>query len=283
MQEELTPEQIASMSEVIAEYMGWEILGYYDKITHKRKRIIRVNIYGYWEEYNSLDADWNVLHEVWEKVRYSRIDKAEYHVHCSKIKVVLTDGTKLQTLEALFNAIQFINKLKQTEKKVFSVNDGSLVCSDNIVSMIDTYIRQVIASTYEFTAKDIHLLPSTLIRKQSDEELAEESVKKHGISIDTSIDFLDGYLKGFLAGRKSFGDKEFHLTREELENFGVSLLSIMCNPNGTVPPPDKPKLDITGRINGIINGLFTTPIYPHTIEVMHDGNNYLWETLNAIY
>ena len=108
MQTELTP-TIAEMNKVVAKYMGWEVLGSYDKITHERKRIIRVNIYGYWEEYNSLDGDWNVLHYIWNKVREQPIQKDLLRVAASQFIY----GTPLKTLIALYNCIIFINQLKE--------------------------------------------------------------------------------------------------------------------------------------------------------------------------
>ena len=97
---ELTPDQIASMSDVIAEYM-------YPK---------KGNSYnvakGVFLGSNHIDfLNWNKLHEVWEKVREDKnIINSEME---GEIYFSFMSGNKPQTFEALFNAIQFINQLKQ--------------------------------------------------------------------------------------------------------------------------------------------------------------------------
>ena len=108
MQTELTP-TIAEMSEVVAKYMGWE----------KKKRSRQQYI---WELNNffqcyvgeeNFDKDWNRLHEVWEKVREDiQISPPEIE---GEIYVSFMEGNQLDTLTALYNAIQFINQLKQQE------------------------------------------------------------------------------------------------------------------------------------------------------------------------
>ena len=144
------------------------------------------------------------------------------------------------------------------ETVVFSVENGSLVIKDGNISFIDLSVRRIVASTYDFLGDPIHLLPSTLIRTpKSDEELAEESCNKSSYFSDES------YKEGFLAGRKSFGDKKFHLS-----DFGLKLIYNAQSNNTSL-------YDIIKALN--------PPIYPHTITVEHDGENYLWETLKAEY
>ena len=104
---ELTPDQIASMSEVIAEYMGYEVKIINNAICVK---LICWQTIISWAKYHS---SWDWLHEVWEKVREEKViinSEMEGEIYSS-----FMSGNKLQAFEAVFNAIQFINQLKQTE------------------------------------------------------------------------------------------------------------------------------------------------------------------------
>ena len=93
-QSKLTAEQISEMSEVVAKYMGCKY--YYDL---HGKICIKFGL----EHYCRLDMDWNVIHEVWEKVQ----SKCDYYQRIG-IKESLNYGTKEQAFTALFNAIKFI-------------------------------------------------------------------------------------------------------------------------------------------------------------------------------
>jgi len=103
MQKELTPTKISSMSEEVAKYMGeWN---------EPQK---------YWFGKNSINfLDWNNIHEVWEKVRGENVDNATYKDY-RKFRALqkiayknIAVGTPLEAFTALYNAIEFINKLKQ--------------------------------------------------------------------------------------------------------------------------------------------------------------------------
>lgn len=69
---------------------------------------------------------------------------------------------------------------------------------------------------------------------------------------------------GFVKGRESFGDKEFHLTRDELANILVLASHYEFN------------------LEQIIK--YITPlIYPHIITVDFEDGIYYFETLKAKY
>jgi hypothetical protein len=171
------------------------------------------------------------------------------------------------TPEQIASMSEVQNKQKM-EKKTFSMKDGSMIIHNgHIVLWHNPHIH--IASTNNCDDTE-YLLPTTLIRKQkSDEELAEEDWQYlFGSGFDEK-----SFFEGHLCGRKSFGDKEFHLTREDVLELLQDAINYGCN------------RDINDKeyIYAVITSL-TPTTYPHTIEVMHDGNNYLWETtLNAIY
>lgn len=101
MQEnKLTPTQIASMSEVVAKYMGWCTYIEYDG-----RCILEDYIYDSWE----------VIHFVWEKIRYENVpinNDIEYSLHLDKIQEFIIENKKEQCFVALFETIKFINQLK---------------------------------------------------------------------------------------------------------------------------------------------------------------------------
>jgi hypothetical protein len=112
---ELTP-TIAEMTEVVATYMG-EIVGKNNKdlLTFKYKG----KWYNYLEDLCYLQS-WDWLHEVWEKVREEstlrmtiKDSKIIFNVLKSRVQLHILKGTPIETLTALYNAIIFINKLKQ--------------------------------------------------------------------------------------------------------------------------------------------------------------------------
>ena len=105
----LTPEQIASMSEVVAKYIGYEFTESYDRT------------YAFWTDYKNKSCvcdndnipDWNILHKVWEKVRAKEWQLANsYNVQRS-----ILEGTPIEAFTALYNAIIFINQLKITNNE----------------------------------------------------------------------------------------------------------------------------------------------------------------------
>jgi len=115
--EQLTPTQIAEMSEVVAKYMGKEITEYSDgskTVFHlfDNKQMFPIPVY------SLCINDWNRLHEVWEKVRDEELtpDRKLIHqdliVHSVKIRNLFIKGTPEQCFIALFEAIKFIESLK---------------------------------------------------------------------------------------------------------------------------------------------------------------------------
>jgi hypothetical protein len=152
-------------------------------------------------------------------------------------------------------------------KKVFSVKDGNLVCSDNIVSVLDVNNRFVIASTYDFITDKIYTLPTTLIRTpKTDEELAEEYYKSFE-------DIKELRYSSFLAGRKSVKGE---YSKENMISFAKWFQK-----------EANAEIWFHYTVNDMFEYWFKVvypkSIYPHTIEVEHDGENYLWNTLKAEY
>jgi hypothetical protein len=105
MQTELTPEQIAQMSEVIAEYMGWKkfngkLCNIWYKVRESNRTVFTMKYHTSW--------DW--IHEVWEKI------KVELPITNNEIGLAagsILYGNKIEAFEALYNAIVFINNLNQ--------------------------------------------------------------------------------------------------------------------------------------------------------------------------
>ena len=95
MQKELTPTEIASMSEVVAKYMG--------KWNEPQK---------YWFGKNSINfLDWNNIHSVWEKVSSEEVDGMNQYWY--QIELAICGNDIQEAFWALHRAITFINKLKQ--------------------------------------------------------------------------------------------------------------------------------------------------------------------------
>jgi len=167
------------------------------------------------------------------------------------------------------------------QTKTFSVKGGTLVLQDGDIELLSENdimlgINMVLATTNEQLSEkwNLHLLPSTLIRKQkTDEELAEEYINKK-LKTMGNAHLFDQYecQETFLDGRKSVGG-EFHLTREDLE-----LLIGRARLMRSGIEDDEPMFDKDYLISSL-----TPPIYPHKITVEHDGEKYLWETLKAEY
>ena len=164
--------------------------------------------------------------------------------------------------------------MRQT--KVFSVKDGTLQVINNIVVLWDAVNDEIpIATTPSNVITDnVYTLPSTLIRTpKTDEELAEEKYPYYedvnGINEYSIFNTMQKNCStSFLAGRKSFGDKKFHLTREQV-------IALLKESHTYGKLNDR-------IINNLINSL-TSPIYPHTIEVYFEDGVYYWETLKATY
>lgn len=150
-------------------------------------------------------------------------------------------------------------------KKVFSTENGSISIANGCVYLIDN--DNVVATTNKPILDIIYHLPSTLIRTpKSDKELA---VDRYG----NDIHLFAAQRDGFVEGRKSYGDKEFHLSREELNKLlDKARDSELRN-----------VYDGSSENNASIVQSITPPIYPTRIEVDYDDENYYWENLKAYY
>ena len=143
------------------------------------------------------------------------------------------------------------------EQVVFSVKDGSLLITGDIISLNEN--SALVATNNKLLAASlnnmVYLLPQSLIRTpKSDEELSEEYAK--GFIDDDGTTSVD-----FLAGRKSFGDKPI---------IDFSTWYSGMDREKVVKAYERYLLE-------------TPPIYPHTITVQKDGDNYLWENLKCEY
>lgn len=113
MKSQLTQEQIDNGGEILAVYMGWEV----SRGIHGSLNILIKDDNEYYnKEYVRLDLCWNVLHEVWEKIRdeYFSItdDLKQLVLFKISIKNRLTNGTKQDTFTALVDCVNWINSLK---------------------------------------------------------------------------------------------------------------------------------------------------------------------------
>jgi predicted DNA-binding transcriptional regulator AlpA len=123
MQKELTQQQISSMSEVVAKYMGVEVTQAYsktkdqcglhftfpkevklpDSLIYRSCSIIEIRYHSSW--------DW--IHEVWEKIKLENICTKEFSTHLDEIVQKIINGTKIEAFTALFNVVEFINEIKK--------------------------------------------------------------------------------------------------------------------------------------------------------------------------
>ena len=110
---ELTPTEIASMSEVVAKYMGKNIYEE-DGVLWVTENGCDVDFHN-WAEYHS---SWDWIHEVLEKVKNEKHEDVNLNFHISlkldAVKWCLVNGTPLESFTALFDCIEIINNLKQT-------------------------------------------------------------------------------------------------------------------------------------------------------------------------
>lgn len=156
------------------------------------------------------------------------------------------------------------------QTKTFSVKDGTLKVINNIVVLWEKVTDEIpIATTpSDVVTNNVHTLPSTIIRNQTDEELADDWSKDYHYASSKQ----DVAKESFFAGRKSVGG-EFHLNREELEK-----VIDMARDNHFIGFANQYSHNLETIIDAI-----TSTIYPHTITVEHDGEKYYWETLKAEY
>ena len=147
---ELIPTEIASMSEVVVEYMGYkynaivdidisDCAGIYHRCKVFAKIPVEVDSYpeedkyyivrGWFNKANENGGyliypdylDWRKIHEVWEKVMEVRMDWIDTVKYKHSIERAITGGTPLEAFTALYNAITFINKLKQENENNKSI------------------------------------------------------------------------------------------------------------------------------------------------------------------
>jgi len=109
--------------------------------------------------------------------------------------------------------------------------------------------------------------PQNLIKQpMSDEELANKHCVDYYNFQEKNRDCSDlSAYTHWLAGRKSYGDKEFDLSESELKGILLDYISEMKT------------------ANQIINSLKHTPTYPTSITVPFDGENYLFKEAIVIY
>jgi hypothetical protein len=153
---------------------------------------------------------------------------------------------------------------KKMTKKIFSIKDDTLLIRLNGLFLKNISIIACTNDNYCIKNNCHYITPSTLIpTPKSDEELAEEEFPYYEGSKGIEL----AHQHGFVKGRESVKG-EFHLTRKEVEKIFETGRNFQ----------------LTGEnyLNELLSS-FPLPIYPHTIEVEHDGINYLWETLKAIY
>jgi hypothetical protein len=151
--------------------------------------------------------------------------------------------------------------------KVFSVEDGTIQVMDKDILLLWENIKDDFPIAYTgvnfSSTHTCFKLPSTLIR--TDEVIAEE--------------YAEGYMEekyaynGFLAGRKSFDDKEFHLSKDDIDTI------ISCARSTTMIGMAE---QYSYNLETIIDEI-TPNIYPNTITVEHDGEKYIWSTIKADY
>ena len=162
------------------------------------------------------------------------------------------------------------------ETKVFSVEDGSMVIDkeNNYIGLYNGQMRCIASNlpeveNYAFGRK-LYQLPQSILHP-TDEELAEA----YADGKSSSSVFKEAHIADFLTGRKSFGDKKYHLSEDELKELinTVRIESIKSIVSVT-----------THKDNSFfIESITSQPIYPHTITAYFDGENYIWETLKADY
>lgn len=155
--------------------------------------------------------------------------------------------------------------MKKTTK-VFSVEDSSLSITPS--AGVQGYDRDLCCL--------VSFPESVIFKPKSDEKLAEELYPispeiDGGIEVDSDTNYLSR--QGFIAGRKSYGDKEFHLTREGLNLFAEKVWNEGQSQN----------LLNFDKLLDLLKDVLTPIIYPTRIIVEHDGENYLWETLKCSY
>jgi hypothetical protein len=164
------------------------------------------------------------------------------------------------------------------ETKTFSVEDGSIrIHQDDIrlySSMHDANGRGIIASTdiNDVVNYGLYLLPSILIRNQTDEELAEDWSKDYHCASSKQ----DVAKESFFAGRKSVGGE---YSKEDMISFAKWLQKedTEANAESWCHYTDSDMFEYW------LKEVHSKAIYPHTITVEHDGEKYLWETLKAEY
>ena len=111
------------MSEVVAKYMGKIVYRFegITWITDDDKCDVPI------ERWFDSHFTWDWIHEVWEKFKNQKIPLTQENIidfrfHRIGIETCIIDNLLLETFTALYNAIEFINKLKQ-ENNVAKMSD----------------------------------------------------------------------------------------------------------------------------------------------------------------
>ncbi len=167
--------------------------------------------------------------------------------------------------------------MKQTA--VFSVEDSSIQIRDNILYLLDSEYTDIACTSAKEveTWGNMSLLPQSILYP-TDEELAKSALfnieKLSMLCVDESEENI--FEIGFIFGRKSFGDKEFHLTRENIDEiagyfFGLDFNHVSAN---------NAKIDL----ELMIKRFSKTPTFPHTITVKrNEDGSYNWGSLKCKY
>jgi len=150
MQEELTPKQIAKMSEAVAEYIGWEKyigteeeelfykecypalpeyvkaykvpLGFPNKYEHttpihflyKNTNYVPMQIERICLAKMKFHTSWDWIHEVWENIQLEKLDEyREFNDLIYSIEEAILHDKNIVAFANIYHVIVFINQLKK--------------------------------------------------------------------------------------------------------------------------------------------------------------------------
>lgn len=106
----MTQEQITSMSEVVAKYMGSELIDVHCRYGKLFSQLEWQDMSYYTNELK-YHSSWDWIHEVWEKVSSEEIDGMNQHWY--QIELSICGNEKDEAFWALHRAIVFINQNKK--------------------------------------------------------------------------------------------------------------------------------------------------------------------------
>ncbi|CAB4131406.1 hypothetical protein UFOVP129_85 [uncultured Caudovirales phage] len=131
MQKELTPTEIASMSEVLAKYMGVTVERLYPENKKEGQSGLHFTFpkdmklpYSLIYRNCSMESiryhsSWDWIHEVWEKVSSEEVDGMNQYWY--QIELAICGNDIQEAFWALHRAITFINNLKQQNENNKSI------------------------------------------------------------------------------------------------------------------------------------------------------------------